>query len=142
MLHMRSVIGLSALLSSLGLVAALWLWRRRSRNSLPSSSSFKPDSIAPAGTKGEAAGNGRQPDTTRVRQRVEEEITIPGDIVGYIIGRRGNRVRQFEEESGARLRFKELQGTEDKVSCIIDYIYGCIVHVCKLCIKLCLVFAG
>lgn len=122
------MIGLSALLSSLGLVAVLWLWRRRSRKSIHPSSAIGQDSITQAAKKGEETGNGRHPDTTRVRQRVEEEVTIPGDIVGYIIGRRGNRVRQFEEESGARLRFKELQGTEDKVSQML-HVRACMLTV-------------
>ena len=44
------------------------------------------------------------------------EFTIPDAVVGYVIGRRGNRIRQIEEETGAKVRFKERIGTGDKVT--------------------------
>ena len=43
------------------------------------------------------------------------EFTIPEAMVGYVIGRRGNRIRKIEEETGTRVRFKERIGTGDKV---------------------------
>lgn len=51
----------------------------------------------------------------RVRQGVSVEFSIPAKAVGYVIGRHGLRVRQVEEQSGARVRFKDQQETEDKV---------------------------
>lgn len=47
------------------------------------------------------------------------EFTIPDAVVGYVIGRRGNRIRQIEAETGAQVHFKERIGTEDTkvVSC-------------------------
>lgn len=53
--------------------------------------------------------------TLRVRQSVTSELTIPGDVVGRVIGRHGLRVRQLEEESGARIKFKDQQHSQDKV---------------------------
>lgn len=53
--------------------------------------------------------------TLRVRQSVTSELTIPGDVVGRVIGRHGLRVRQLEEESGARIKFKDQQQSRDKV---------------------------
>ena len=53
--------------------------------------------------------------TLRVRQSVSSELTIPGDVVGRVIGRHGLRVRQLEEESGARIKFKDQQHSQDKV---------------------------
>lgn len=53
--------------------------------------------------------------TQRVRQSVSTEFTIPGEVVGRVIGRHGNRVRQLEEQSGARIKFKDQQDSKDKV---------------------------
>ena len=44
------------------------------------------------------------------------ELTIPDAVVGYVIGRGGNRIRQIEEETGAKVRIKERIGTGDKVT--------------------------
>ena len=43
----------------------------------------------------------------------EVEFTIPDAVVGYVIGRRGNRIRQIEAETGAQVHFKERIGTDD-----------------------------
>ncbi len=51
----------------------------------------------------------------RVRQNVSVEFIVPESVVGYVIGRRGASVRQVEEESGARVNFKDQQGSKDKV---------------------------
>ena len=60
-------------------------------------------------------GGGGDKGTLRVRQSVTSELTIPGDVVGRVIGRHGLRVRQLEEESGARIKFKDQQHSKDKV---------------------------
>ena len=60
-------------------------------------------------------GGGGDKGTLRVRQSVTSELTIPGDVVGRVIGRHGLRVRQLEEESGARIKFKDQQHSQDKV---------------------------
>lgn len=52
---------------------------------------------------------------TRVRQNVSVEFTIPEQVVGFVIGRKGSSVKQVEAESGARVQFKELKGSTDKV---------------------------
>ncbi len=36
-------------------------------------------------------------------------------MVGYVIGRRGTSVRQVEQQTGARVQFKDQQDTKDKV---------------------------
>lgn len=53
--------------------------------------------------------------TTRLRQNVQVEFSIPAAVVGYVVGRRGVRVRQVESESGARVQFKDKMATADKV---------------------------
>lgn len=53
--------------------------------------------------------------TLQQRQGTCVEFTIPSSTVGYIIGRQGQRVRELERNSGARIRFKDLQEGEDKV---------------------------
>ena len=63
----------------------------------------------------ERRGGGDNKGTLRVRQSVTSELTIPGDVVGRVIGRHGLRVRQLEEESGARIKFKDQQQSRDKV---------------------------
>lgn len=60
-------------------------------------------------------GGGDDKGTLRVRQSVTSELTIPGNVVGRVIGRHGLRVRQLEEESGARIKFKDQQQSQDKV---------------------------
>ena len=106
----RSLIGISLLVPTLGLVAMCWAWWKRTVLFNPSTSRSEASSH-----RRREGGDGCLQEAPRLRQIVEEEITVPGNIVGYIIGRRGTRVREIEEDSGARLRFKELQGTEDKV---------------------------
>lgn len=58
---------------------------------------------------------GRELRNKRLRKNVEVELAVPEGVVGYLIGRRGNRIRQIEEDSGAKLRVKERLGTRDKV---------------------------
>lgn len=60
----------------------------------------------PVGQRGQHSGG--QAHSSKV------EFTIPDTVVGYVIGRRGNRIRQIEEETGAKVRLKERIGTEDK----------------------------
>ena len=50
----------------------------------------------------------------QLRQGTSEEFTIPAEAVGYVIGRQGQRVREMEKSSGARIRFKDQQDSEDK----------------------------
>ncbi len=52
----------------------------------------------------------------RVRQSVTRELSVPEEVVGYVIGRHGARVRQIEEETGAQIRFKDVQASRNKVS--------------------------
>ena len=47
-------------------------------------------------------GGGGDKGTLRVRQSVTSELTIPGDVVGRVIGRHGLRVRQLEEVFGRK----------------------------------------
>ena len=61
-------------------------------------------------------GGGGKKETRKLRQSISKELTIPGNVVGYVIGRHGTRVRELEDQSGARIRFKDLEATEDKVS--------------------------
>lgn len=53
----------------------------------------------------------------RLRQCVTKELTVsvPEEVVGYVIGRHGARVRRIEEDSGARIKFKDVQASTDKV---------------------------
>lgn len=53
--------------------------------------------------------------TLQLRQGTCVEFTIPSSAVGYVIGRQGQRVREIERNSGARIRFKDQQESEDKV---------------------------
>ena len=57
----------------------------------------------------------RSEGVTRVRQNVSVEFPIPEQVVGFVIGRKGSSVKQVEAESGARVHFKDQQGTTDKV---------------------------
>lgn len=56
--------------------------------------------------------------TLQLRQGTCVEFTIPSSAVGYVIGRQGQRVRELERNSGARIRFKDQQESEDKVMCL------------------------
>ena len=62
-----------------------------------------------------AASGGRELGTKRLRKNVEVELEVPEAVIGYLIGRSGSRIRQIEEDSGAKLRVKERLGTRDKV---------------------------
>lgn len=86
------------LLPVAGLVLVLWLYQYGQEQ-----------------RKQERGGGGGDKGTLRVRQSVTSELTIPGDVVGRVIGRHGLRVRQLEEESGARIKFKDQQHSQDKV---------------------------
>ncbi len=60
----------------------------------------------------------------RVRQNVSVEFIVPENVVGYVIGRHGTSIRQVEEESGARVHFKDQQGSKDKVRTnMVTFIY-------------------
>ncbi|XP_064387727.1 tudor and KH domain-containing protein homolog isoform X2 [Halichondria panicea] len=61
----------------------------------------------------------------RVRQNVSVEFIVPESVVGYVIGRHGTSIRQVEEESGARVHFKDQQGSKDKVV-VITGRPGCV----------------
>lgn len=52
----------------------------------------------------------------QLRQGSSKEFTIPAAAVGYVIGRHGQRVRDLERSSGARIRFKDQQNSEEKAS--------------------------
>ncbi|WAR10175.1 TDRKH-like protein [Mya arenaria] len=54
-------------------------------------------------------GCGQTAETQTSRQTVIE-VSIPPGIVGSIIGRRGANIKQLQEESGARLNFKDFTG--------------------------------
>ncbi len=96
------MLGLALLVPSAALMVAcwmcpcVWVWRRWSRD----------PGVSREGVK-------------RVRQNVSVEFVIPESIVGYVIGRRGASVKQVEEESGARVQFKDQQGSKDKVVTLI-----------------------
>lgn len=51
----------------------------------------------------------------RLQQNVNVEFPIPEKAVGFVIGRHGVRVRQVEDQSGARIRVKDKHDSEDKV---------------------------
>lgn len=67
--------------------------------------------FATAGDSGNSSG--KAPLRSRANVR---ELAVPGRLVGFVIGRRGQRARQLEDESGARLRFRDEEGSEDKAS--------------------------
>ena len=78
----------------------------------------------------EGGGAEAKKSTQRVRQSVNSEFTIPGEVVGRVIGRHGMHVRQLEEQSGARIKFKDQQDSKDKVlhravSAHWPAMYGC-----------------
>ena len=85
-------LGIVLVLPTAVFMAAMWAWRRL----------------------GSGAGE-RDGDTRRLRQGTSVEFSIPAQAVGYVIGRHGQRVRQLEESSGARIRFKDQRDSEDKV---------------------------
>ena len=87
-----------ALMALLSLCPCVWAWRWLS------------------GSGAKASLPGPASKTLRACRARPCEITIAGDLAGFVIGRRGRRVRQLEEESGARIRFRDLEGSEDKVS--------------------------
>ena len=63
-------------------------------------------------------GGGRELEgsaTRQLRHAASAEFAIPAATVGYVIGRQGQRVKQLEQSSGARIRFKDQQDSEDKV---------------------------
>lgn len=108
----RSVFGLSLLLpSAIILVVVWWRWpcRRLWRLLVSTTHAIATHNI-----------NHHDEDTKKLRQNIEVQFSIPDRVVGYVIGRQGTRVRQIEEETGARVRFKERLGSRDKV-----------VHVCQ-----------
>ena len=107
----KSLLGWCLLFPSLILVIVLWRWRKlRILRRLTITSSTT------VASSGNSAGSvGRELGTKRLRKNVEVELTVPEAVVGYLIGRRGNRIRQIEEDSGAKLRVKERLGTRDKV---------------------------
>ena len=96
----RTIAGLCALFPSLIVLAVWcrWYWGRLERGVVSSVTSV----------------DGRH--TNRLRQNSKVEFSIPDAVVGYVIGRRGTRIRQIEEETGAKVRFKERIGAGDKVA--------------------------
>lgn len=50
---------------------------------------------------------------------LEKEIRIPKDSVGLVIGRQGNKVKEIEQTSGAKLKFKNQKDDEDfRICCV------------------------
>ncbi|XP_038046916.1 far upstream element-binding protein 1-like isoform X2 [Patiria miniata] len=47
------------------------------------------------------------------------EFTVPRQTVGIIIGKKGEMIRNIQEETGAKVQFKEDDGSEERV-CIIN----------------------
>lgn len=90
----RYMLGVFLLVPAAILVTVAWAWRRVRRG----------------GDRGMLEGGTRQ-----LRQGTSEEFTIPSSAVGYVIGRQGQRVRELERSSGARIRFKDQQDSGDKV---------------------------
>ena len=104
----KSLLGLCLLFPSLLFVIACWRWSRLRIWG-------RPAVAAASGASRSLGADAREKRPQRPRQHVETELTVPEAVVGYLIGRGGNRIRQVEEESGARIRFKERIGTKDKV---------------------------
>lgn len=93
------MLGVVLLVPTALVVTMLWAWRR----------------LRTSGAAMLEAGPTRQ-----LRQPgVSEEFSIPAESVGYVIGRRGQRVRDLEKETGARIRFKDQQDSEDKVGYLL-----------------------
>lgn len=107
----KYLLGWCLLFPSVVLVIVLWRWRKlRILRRLTTTSSA---SVASLGDS--TVSVGRELRNKRLRKNVEVELAVPEGVVGYLIGRRGNRIRQIEEDSGAKLRVKERLGTRDKV---------------------------
>ena len=88
------VLGMFLLVPTAILLTMVWAWRR---------------------IRGGWELKGGSGETRQLRQGTSEEFTIPAEAVGYVIGRQGQRVREMERTSGARIRFKDQQDSEDKV---------------------------
>ena len=67
----------------------------------------------------------------QLRQGTSEEFVIPAEAVGFVIGRRGQRVREIEKSSGARIRFKDQQDSEDKVGTMLAICCEWVGLVCR-----------
>ena len=106
----KSLIGVCLIIPSLIAALVYWRWSWKNLFSRPSSSA-RGQNVNKRSIQGADSG---ERDTRRVRQ-VEAEVAVPDRLVGYVIGRRGNRIRQIEEESGAKLRIKERIGSDVKV---------------------------
>ena len=89
------MLGMVLLVPTAIVVTMLWAWRRI------------------RGARGAMLEGGP---ARQLRQGTSEEFTIPAEAVGYVIGRQGQRVREMERTSGARIRFKDQQDNEDKAS--------------------------
>ena len=89
----RYLLGMVLLVPTALILSVVWAWRRL-RGGQPA--------LEDGGTR-------------QLRQGTSQELTIPSEAVGYVIGRQGQRVRELERTSGARIRFKDLQDSEDKV---------------------------
>ena len=89
------VLGIVLLVPTAIVVTMLWAWRR---------------------VRGAQTGMLEEGPARQLRQGTSEEFCVPAEAVGYVIGRQGQRVRDLERSSGARIRFKEQQDSEDKVS--------------------------
>jgi len=66
----------------------LWMWRYRRRASLRAPPSK------------DAASHGRSGDVTK-------EISIASQIVGFVIGRQGNKVKELETQTNTKIHFRE-----------------------------------
>ncbi|CAI8036910.1 Tudor and KH domain-containing protein, partial [Geodia barretti] len=88
------MLGMVLLVPTAIVVTMLWAWRRI------------------RGARGAMLEGGP---ARQLRQGTSEEFTIPAEAVGYVIGRQGQRVREMERTSGARIRFKDQQDNEDKI---------------------------
>lgn len=50
---------------------------------------------------------------------VEKDIRIPKDSVGLVIGRQGNKIKEIEQTSGAKLIFKNQRDEDDfRICCV------------------------
>ena len=93
------MLGMVLLVPTAIVVTMLWAWRRI------------------RGARGAMLEGGP---AIQLRQGTSEEFTIPAEAVGYVIGRQGQRVREMERTSGARIRFKDQQDSEDKASWCLE----------------------
>ena len=99
----RYLLGMVLLVPTALILSVVWAWRRL-RGGQPA--------LEDGGTR-------------QLRQGTSQELTIPSEAVGYVIGRQGQRVRELERTSGARIRFKDLQDSEDKVGPSLSLSLGC-----------------